>query len=83
MADAACRTSSRATPRPSLRVALDIGTTTLVAPLLDLGRPARWPSVRLNPQIRFGDDVLSRILHARHARRAAAVARTVVRRSTR
>jgi uncharacterized 2Fe-2S/4Fe-4S cluster protein (DUF4445 family) len=47
-------------------VALDLGTTTLVAELLDLGVGARWAvEARLNPQIRFGDDVLSRILYAR------------------
>jgi uncharacterized 2Fe-2S/4Fe-4S cluster protein (DUF4445 family) len=47
-------------------VALDLGTTTLVAELLDIGSGARWAvDARLNPQIRFGDDVLSRILYAR------------------
>lgn len=46
-------------------VAVDVGTTTLVAALLDLrsGEPLGVAS-RLNPQTRFGDDVLSRILHA-------------------
>lgn len=47
-------------------VVVDIGTTTLVAELLDLGTGTRWAvDARMNPQIRFGDDVLSRILHAR------------------
>ncbi len=47
-------------------VAFDIGTTTLVGVLLDLndGRE-RATTSRLNPQTTFGDDVLSRILHAR------------------
>ena len=50
-------------------LALDIGTTTLVAELLDLGAGARRAvESRLNPQIRFGDDVLSRILYARQNR---------------
>ena len=54
------------TEADAFAVALDIGTTTLVAELLDLGVGARWAvDARLNPQIRFGDDVLSRILHAR------------------
>jgi uncharacterized 2Fe-2S/4Fe-4S cluster protein (DUF4445 family) len=46
-------------------VAMDVGTTTLVAALLDLdsGRQLAVAS-RLNPQTRFGDDVLSRIMHA-------------------
>jgi uncharacterized 2Fe-2S/4Fe-4S cluster protein (DUF4445 family) len=47
-------------------VALDIGTTTLAGILLDTntGRELSVAS-RLNPQTRFGDDVLSRIVHAR------------------
>jgi uncharacterized 2Fe-2S/4Fe-4S cluster protein (DUF4445 family) len=56
------------TETDAFAVALDVGTTTLVAELLDLGTGARWAvDARLNPQIRFGDDVLSRILHARQA----------------
>jgi uncharacterized 2Fe-2S/4Fe-4S cluster protein (DUF4445 family) len=47
-------------------VAIDLGTTTLAASLLDLasGKELAIAS-RLNPQTRFGDDVLSRILHTR------------------
>lgn len=54
------------TERDSYGVAIDLGTTTLVAALLDLatGRQVRITS-RLNPQTRFGDDVLTRILMAR------------------
>ena len=50
----------------SYGIAVDLGTTTLVAALLDLatGRQVRIAS-RLNPQTRFGDDVLTRILMAR------------------
>ena len=50
----------------SFGIAVDLGTTTLVAALLDLatGRQVRVAS-RLNPQTRFGDDVLARILMAR------------------
>ncbi|MFW5693463.1 MAG: ASKHA domain-containing protein, partial [Thermoguttaceae bacterium] len=46
-------------------VAVDLGTTTLVAALFD-ARTGDEPAVasRLNPQTRFGDDVLSRIVHA-------------------
>jgi uncharacterized 2Fe-2S/4Fe-4S cluster protein (DUF4445 family) len=45
--------------------AFDVGTTTLAGMLLDLrdGRPLAVAS-RLNPQTSFGDDVLSRIVHA-------------------
>ena len=43
-------------------VAFDIGTTTLVASLLDLGDGSEQAVIaRMNPQVRFGDDVLSRI----------------------
>ena len=47
-------------------VAVDVGTTTVVCSLLDLtsGREVRVAS-RLNPQTRFGDDVVTRILYAR------------------
>ncbi len=50
----------------SLAVAVDLGTTTLAALLLDLesGNQLAVAS-RLNPQTGFGDDVLSRILHCR------------------
>jgi uncharacterized 2Fe-2S/4Fe-4S cluster protein (DUF4445 family) len=46
-------------------IAFDIGTTTLVGVLLDLrtGEEKALTS-RMNPQIRFGDDVLSRINHS-------------------
>ncbi len=52
------------TETQSYAVAVDVGTTTLVGVLLDLHR-GEEPAValRLNPQTRFGDDVLSRILH--------------------
>lgn len=47
-------------------VAVDLGTTTLVASLLDLNSgTALDVTARLNPQTRIGDDVLSRILHCR------------------
>jgi uncharacterized 2Fe-2S/4Fe-4S cluster protein (DUF4445 family) len=47
-------------------VAFDIGTTTLAAMLLDANMTNERAVVsRLNPQTRFGDDVLSRILFAR------------------
>ncbi len=46
-------------------VAFDIGTTTLVGALLDLNTgEEKALTSRMNPQIRFGDDVLSRIRHS-------------------
>ena len=54
------------TTADAFAVALDIGTTTLVATLLDLGTGSEWAvASRLNPQTQFGDDVVSRIVHAR------------------
>lgn len=49
-------------------VAVDIGTTTVVAKLLDMtdGR-CRATRAMLNPQTRFGDDVVSRINYAQSA----------------
>jgi len=52
-------------PRPGLGVAVDLGTTTLVAQLLDL-TTGRVLAVRtaLNSQARFGADVMSRVQFA-------------------
>ena len=52
-------------PRPGLGVAVDLGTTTLVAQLIDL-TPGRVLAVRtaLNAQARYGADVMSRIEYA-------------------
>jgi len=46
-------------------VAIDVGTTTIAASLMNLcsGRELAVVS-RMNPQVSFGDDVLSRILHS-------------------
>lgn len=53
------------TPRPGLGIAIDLGTTTLVAQLLDL-RTARVLAVQsaVNPQSAHGADVMSRVTHA-------------------
>src|SRR5574340_29119 len=49
-------------PKEGLGIAVDVGTTTLVAQLLDL-RTARVLGVRtaLNPQVKHGSDVMSRV----------------------
>jgi uncharacterized 2Fe-2S/4Fe-4S cluster protein (DUF4445 family) len=51
---------------PVLGVAVDIGTTTVVAKLIDMadGRCLGTQAL-LNPQTRFGDDVISRISYAK------------------
>lgn len=52
------------TENTSYAVAVDVGTTTLVAVLFDLNTAGELAVVsRMNPQTRFGDDVLSRIVH--------------------
>jgi uncharacterized 2Fe-2S/4Fe-4S cluster protein (DUF4445 family) len=53
-------------PREGLGVAVDVGTTTLVAQLMDL-RTGDVRAVRtaLNPQARFGADIMSRGLRTR------------------
>jgi uncharacterized 2Fe-2S/4Fe-4S cluster protein (DUF4445 family) len=52
-------------PRPGLGVAVDVGTTTLVAQLLDLAT-GQVMAVRtaLNAQARYGADVMSRVEYA-------------------
>ncbi len=53
------------TPREGLGIAVDLGTTTVVAQLLDL-TTGHVLGVRtaLNPQARYGGDVMSRVQHA-------------------
>lgn len=54
------------TAESPLAVAFDIGTTTLVATLLDLGVGRELAvAATINPQVSFGDDVISRITLAR------------------
>jgi uncharacterized 2Fe-2S/4Fe-4S cluster protein (DUF4445 family) len=54
------------TSAENFAVAIDVGTTTLAAMLLDMNTSNdRAVASRLNPQTRFGDDVISRILFAR------------------
>lgn len=53
------------TPQEGLGIAIDMGTTTLVAQLLDLTTGhVLGVKTALNPQARFGGDVMSRIQHA-------------------
>ncbi len=51
---------------PPLGAAFDIGTTTIVGTLMELtGGAERAVAARINPQVAFGDDVVSRILVCR------------------
>jgi uncharacterized 2Fe-2S/4Fe-4S cluster protein (DUF4445 family) len=58
-------TSISITPREGLGIAIDVGTTTLVAQLLDLAT-GNVLAVRtaLNPQARYGADIMNRIGYA-------------------
>ena len=52
-------------PRPGYGVSVDIGTTTVASCLVDLqARKSLGVHSFLNPQIPFGDDVISRISHS-------------------
>ncbi len=60
-------------------VAVDIGTTTVVAKLLDMadGRCLATEAV-LNPQTRFGDDVISRINYAQSPERLSEIHKVII-----
>jgi uncharacterized 2Fe-2S/4Fe-4S cluster protein (DUF4445 family) len=64
---------------PILGIAVDIGTTTVVAKLIDMadGRCLATQST-LNPQTRFGDDVVSRINYAQSPDRLAELQTIIV-----
>ena len=60
-------------------VALDLGTTTIVAHLIDLASGAtRDAAAKYNSQINFGADVISRINYARQPHGAEALHRAVI-----
>ncbi len=62
-----------------LGVAVDIGTTTVVAKLMDMrdGRCCATEAA-LNPQARFGDDVVSRIAYAQGERQYADLHKVII-----
>ena len=63
----------------NLGLAVDVGTTTLVATLVDLSSGAELSlASALNPQTEYGDDVLSRIRYAREPRGLATLQRVLV-----
>ncbi len=72
--------SAAATPPPAYGIALDIGTTTVVATLIDLssGREA-GVEANVNGQATLGDDVISRILRVRQNAADLTVLQTAVR----
>lgn len=73
------RHRARAGSGEILGVAVDVGTTTVVAKLVDLadGR-CLGTEAGLNPQTRFGDDVISRIHYARAGEGRAELQKTII-----
>jgi uncharacterized 2Fe-2S/4Fe-4S cluster protein (DUF4445 family) len=60
-------------------VAVDIGTTTVVAKLIDMSNGLRMATVaQSNPQIQYGDDVISRISYAESETGHNALHKTIV-----
>jgi uncharacterized 2Fe-2S/4Fe-4S cluster protein (DUF4445 family) len=59
--------------------AVDLGTTTVVARLVDMADGRRLATqAALNPQTRFGDDVVSRIAYARTGKELAELRQAVI-----
>jgi len=62
-----------------LGLAIDVGTTTVVLKLLDLAQGACLATeAMLNPQTRYGDDVISRIHYGRSETGLAEMQRTII-----
>jgi uncharacterized 2Fe-2S/4Fe-4S cluster protein (DUF4445 family) len=60
-------------------LAVDLGTTTVVARLIDMaGGQCRATEAALNPQTRFGDDVVSRIAYAQTGKEFAEMRETII-----
>ncbi len=67
------------TGKPIFGVALDVGTTTVVAKLIDMkDGQCHATEAALNPQIRFGDDVVSRIAYAQSEREYAELHQAII-----
>jgi len=62
-----------------LGVAVDIGTTTIVAKMIDMTNgQSLATSADLNPQARFGDDVISRIAYAKNEKKLAELHKLII-----
>ena len=60
-------------------MAVDLGTTTVVARLIDMATGQRTATeAALNPQTRFGDDVVSRIAYAKTGKEFTELRQTVI-----
>ena len=64
---------------PILGLAVDLGTTTVVARLIDMsGGECLATEAALNPQTRFGDDVISRIAYAQTGKEFAELHEAII-----
>ncbi len=62
-----------------LGVAVDIGTTTVVTKLLDMKNgKCLATEAKLNPQIQYGDDVISRIAYAQNEEKAGELRKAII-----
>jgi uncharacterized 2Fe-2S/4Fe-4S cluster protein (DUF4445 family) len=62
-----------------LGLAVDIGTTTVVAKLIDLKNgDCKAIQATLNPQTKFGDDVVSRIAYAQNDAKSTELQKTII-----
>jgi uncharacterized 2Fe-2S/4Fe-4S cluster protein (DUF4445 family) len=60
-------------------LAVDVGTTTVVAKLIDMRTgQCRATEAALNPQTRFGDDVISRIAYAKSSEKLAELRKVII-----
>jgi uncharacterized 2Fe-2S/4Fe-4S cluster protein (DUF4445 family) len=64
---------------PIFGLAVDLGTTTVVARLIDMaGGQCQATEAALNPQTRFGDDVVSRIAYAQTGKEFTELHETII-----
>jgi len=69
----------KAAPDKIFGIAVDIGTTTVVAKLIDMSDgQCHATEAALNPQSRYGDDVISRIAYAQNVRKLTELHKTII-----
>jgi len=69
----------KAAPEKIFGVAIDIGTTTVVAKLINMADgQCHSTEATLNPQSRYGDDVISRIAYAQNDKRLAELHKVII-----
>ena len=69
----------KAAPEKIFGIAIDIGTTTVVAKLINMADgQCHSTEATLNPQNRYGDDVISRIAYAQNDKRLAELHKVII-----